>query len=99
VDGVETCMIGPVDLSISLGVPMDLEHPKIQQAMSAVAAAARRAGKVAGNAVYGDWMDPAAVQRQLDAGFKLLFVGGDEWMLSGTCKRLVSNLNKLRPNE
>src|SRR5688572_4796611 len=33
VDGVETCMIGPADLAISLGVGLDMEHAKVQQAI------------------------------------------------------------------
>jgi 2-keto-3-deoxy-L-rhamnonate aldolase RhmA len=64
--------------------------------MASVAAAARRAGKTAGNAVYGDWTDPAATRRQLDAGFNLLLVGGDEWMLSSGCRQLMQGLKSVR---
>jgi 2-keto-3-deoxy-L-rhamnonate aldolase RhmA len=96
VDGIETCMLGPADLSISLGHPLDLEHAAVQQAMDTVAKAGKRAGKASGNAVYGDWMTPQATQRQLDAGFKVLLLGGDEWMLSGGCTRLTKTLNDFR---
>jgi 2-keto-3-deoxy-L-rhamnonate aldolase RhmA len=36
IPGIDAVMIGPVDLSISLGVPGDFEHPKMVQAMEKV---------------------------------------------------------------
>jgi 2-keto-3-deoxy-L-rhamnonate aldolase RhmA len=36
VPGIDAVMIGPVDLSISLGVPGDFEHPKMIQAIEQI---------------------------------------------------------------
>jgi 2-keto-3-deoxy-L-rhamnonate aldolase RhmA len=36
VPGVDAVMIGPADLSISLGVPGDFQHPKMVEAMEAI---------------------------------------------------------------
>jgi 2-keto-3-deoxy-L-rhamnonate aldolase RhmA len=36
VPGVDAVMVGPVDLSISLGVPGDFQHPKMVQAMEQI---------------------------------------------------------------
>ncbi len=36
VPGIDAVMIGPADLSISLGVPGDFQHPKMVEAMEAV---------------------------------------------------------------
>jgi 2-keto-3-deoxy-L-rhamnonate aldolase RhmA len=36
VPGVDTVMVGPVDLSISLGVPGDFQHPKMVEAMEQI---------------------------------------------------------------
>lgn len=36
VAGIDAVMIGPADLSISLGVPGDFEHPRVVEAMEAV---------------------------------------------------------------
>jgi 2-keto-3-deoxy-L-rhamnonate aldolase RhmA len=36
VPGIDAVMIGPADLSISLGVPGDFQHPKLVEAMEAV---------------------------------------------------------------
>jgi 2-dehydro-3-deoxyglucarate aldolase/4-hydroxy-2-oxoheptanedioate aldolase len=44
VPGVDAVMIGPVDLSISLGVPGDFQHPKMVAAMEAVRESCTRRG-------------------------------------------------------
>jgi 2-dehydro-3-deoxyglucarate aldolase/4-hydroxy-2-oxoheptanedioate aldolase len=36
VPGIDAVMVGPADLSISLGVPGDFQHPKMVAAMEAV---------------------------------------------------------------
>jgi 2-dehydro-3-deoxyglucarate aldolase/4-hydroxy-2-oxoheptanedioate aldolase len=44
VPGIDAVMIGPADLSISLGVPGDFQHPKMVQAMEAVRDTCERHG-------------------------------------------------------
>ncbi|MBI2503717.1 MAG: hypothetical protein HYW07_10865, partial [Candidatus Latescibacteria bacterium] len=48
VEGVDSCIVGPVDLSISIGTPFDYQSQPFQQALDAVLVAARRTGKPAG---------------------------------------------------
>jgi 4-hydroxy-2-oxoheptanedioate aldolase len=45
VDGVDVLMIGPGDLSIQYGVPGQMDHPLMQEAIQRVARAAKEAGK------------------------------------------------------
>jgi 2-keto-3-deoxy-L-rhamnonate aldolase RhmA len=97
VDGVDTFVIGPVDLSISMGIPMQFDHPRFREAEREVVRAARAAGKPLGTCVYGgDLYDPDTYRRFLDEGFRLLLVGGDEWLLSSACRRLVECVAPLR---
>ena len=44
VPGIDAVMIGPADLSISLGVPGDFQHPKMVEAMEAVRDTCERHG-------------------------------------------------------
>jgi 2-keto-3-deoxy-L-rhamnonate aldolase RhmA len=44
VAGIDAVMIGPADLSISLGVPGDFQHPKMVEAMEAVRDTCERRG-------------------------------------------------------
>jgi 2-keto-3-deoxy-L-rhamnonate aldolase RhmA len=92
VNGVDSFIVGPVDLSISLGVPFDYESTAFQNAIQTVLAAAHRAGKPAGAGVHGSAFDPASAVRQIDAGFRLLLVGGDEPFLTTACRLVLDNV-------
>jgi 2-keto-3-deoxy-L-rhamnonate aldolase RhmA len=48
VPGIDAVMVGPVDLSISLGVPGDFFHPKMVEAMEAIRDACIRHGVAPG---------------------------------------------------
>jgi len=48
VPGVDVALIGPADLSVSLGLPGEFEHPKMVQAIQRVIDACDRAGVAAG---------------------------------------------------
>ncbi len=45
IESVDHLFVGPMDLSVALGVPGDLLHPKCRDAINRVAAACREAGK------------------------------------------------------
>ncbi len=96
VEGLDSFVIGPVDLSISMGVPMELDHPKMQNAVRRIADAARNAGKPAGTSLYGDLSDRKTFQGFIDMGYTLLLGGGDEWMLNAACKQAIEMVDKVR---
>lgn len=48
VGGIDAVMVGPVDLSISLGVPGDFQHPKMVEAMEAIRDSCRKHGVAPG---------------------------------------------------
>jgi 4-hydroxy-2-oxoheptanedioate aldolase len=48
VDGIDAIMIGPNDLSVSLGVPDELEHPRYVEAVEHVVNACQQRGVAAG---------------------------------------------------
>lgn len=90
VAGVDSFIIGPVDLSISLGVPMQFAHPKFKEAIRTIIAAGQAAKKPMGTAFYGDDVfNPDTYKRFVDQGFTLLLIGGDEWLLNSSCKKLI----------
>ena len=89
-EGVDSFIIGPADLSISLGAPMDFGHTKFKDAIRTIIKAAQGLSKPMGTAVYGgDIFNRDTYKRLIDEGFTLLLVGGDEWMLSWACKKLI----------
>jgi 4-hydroxy-2-oxoheptanedioate aldolase len=97
VEGVDSFIIGPVDLSFSLGIPMQFEHPRFLDAIHTIIKAGLASGKPLGTAIYGgDMYNSDTYQKFVDMGFTLLLVGGDEWMLSAGCKKMIECVDPLR---
>jgi 4-hydroxy-2-oxoheptanedioate aldolase len=96
IEGLDAAILGPVDLSIDLGVPLELEHPKLLAARQRLAEAGRRAGKPVGIGVPGDLADPANWRRIIDAGYRLLLAGGDEWYLADKCRQVAATAAQVR---
>jgi 4-hydroxy-2-oxoheptanedioate aldolase len=76
-DGVDVLFVGPADLSISLGVPMQFDHPLVQRAIDRVANAVAKAGK---------WWTmptgtPESAQRALDRGARILTTAHDHVLI------------------
>ena len=94
VEGLDGFVIGPADLSIALGVPLETKHPKVLQATERVIAAARRAGKPAG-VVYNP-AEPELMRRQVERGARIFLASGDEWMLHDACQKMLESAAGLR---
>ena len=77
VDGVDALMIGPADLSINLGVPLDWECETFMAAVRRVAAAAEAAGRAFGVITSG--ADYA--HRWIDLGARVIIAGADHALL------------------
>ena len=77
VPGYDMLFVGPGDLSLSLGVPMQLDHPLMEQAMVTVNEACKRHGKWWGTTSGS----AAAAQHVVDLGAKMFTAGGDHGSL------------------
>ena len=96
VEGVDGCIVGPVDLCISLGVPFRFDHPKYLDALRRVREAGQRTAKPVGHPLLGSPDDEENVRRQIEEGVRLLLVGGDEPVLKDGFRRAVEELGFLR---
>lgn len=76
VEGIDVLWIGHFDLTASLGIPAEFEHPTYLEAVERVLAACRRHGKAAG--IMAADVDGAA--RLLEQGFTILAYSGDLWL-------------------
>ena len=84
VPGIDAYIIGPYDLSGSMGRPGDLNHPDVQAAIAQVLEAGRRAGKPGGIHVIEP--DPQALQQRIAAGFNFLGYALDIRILDSICR-------------
>ncbi len=92
VEGVDVLFVGPLDLSVGLGIPQQLTHPDFRAALHRVAAAAEKAGKAAGILLAtADQIAPTIAD-----GFTFLAVGSDGGMVAGGMKNLAAAFGQAR---
>ncbi len=85
IDGVDVLFVGPLDLSVNLGIPRQFDHPDFIEAAESVSEAARRNGKSSGILAFGTDGIATAYQR----GFNMVAVGSDGGMVANGMKAIV----------
>ena len=81
--------IGHFDLTSSLGIPGQFEHPKFKAAVDTVLAACRSHGKIPGFLAG----DVATGRDVLNQGFRMIAYGGDLWLYQAALRRGICELN------
>ncbi|GAB4146453.1 MAG: aldolase/citrate lyase family protein [Planctomycetaceae bacterium] len=92
VDGIDVLWIGQFDLSSSLGIPGQFDHPDFQAAMDRVLSVCREHGKAAGFMA----LSVEEGQMLIDRGFRAIAYGGDLWLYQ---QALHSGLKQIREHE
>lgn len=90
VPGLDVVMVGPVDLSISLGVPGDFEHPRFLEAIDQIRDTCEAKGIVPGIQCRGVALSKVC----RDRGFRFLGTS-NEWNL--LLEKARETVNALRP--
>jgi len=85
VPNIDAYIIGPYDLSGSMGRPGELDHPDVQTAINDVLQAGLRHQKAGG--VHVIEPDPAVLQRRIQEGFTFLGYSLDIRMLDSLCRK------------
>ena len=78
-EGVDGVMIGPYDISGSLGVPGRLSHPEVRQACGRVLAACQRYQKACGTQIVEP--NEESVREAFSAGYQFLVLASDIFLL------------------
>ncbi len=86
VDGVDVLFIGPLDLSVNMGIPQQFEHMRFRQAKGRVAEESRRAGKAAGLLLT----KPEQIGSAMSEGFTFLALGSDGGMVASGMRDTVA---------
>jgi 4-hydroxy-2-oxoheptanedioate aldolase len=90
VPGIDLVMIGPFDLSGSMGMLGQVTHPKVEEAIDKVLAAAQKAKIPAGILA----LTPDDIKRRLQQGFQFLVVGTDTGFLAGGAKNILGQIKR-----
>ena len=95
IPGVDILFIGPYDLSQALGVPGEIEHPKVLEEMRKIIAVAKRKGKTVG--VFADSLPQA--RRWIEVGVQYIAYSVDVGLFYNVCRDTVAALRKLTPHQ
>jgi 2-keto-3-deoxy-L-rhamnonate aldolase RhmA len=88
VPGIDAVLIGPADLSISLGVPGEFQHPKMVEAMEAVRDSCLKRGIAPGTQTRS----PALAKFWKERGMLFLGCSNDSAMLYERAVELISQI-------
>lgn len=91
---VDGAMIGPYDLSGSLGVPGQIDSKLVQDASRIVVEACRKHGKACGTQIID--VDAAAITRALSNGFTFTVLGSDVFLLWKWAQRTKDSIDDVR---
>ena len=92
VPGVDAVMIGPADLSISLGVAGEMEHPKLVDAILEVIETCEKHGRFPSIQVR----DPALAKAWIQRGMKLVGCSQAQLILWNAVQAMAADLKKAR---
>ncbi len=90
-DGVDVVFLGPFDMSQSMGIPGQTEHPLIQNAIEQVLGACKKHRKAAG--IFAE--DGKQARKRIEQGFQYVTINVDLSLLG---KKLTEELEKANGN-
>jgi 2-keto-3-deoxy-L-rhamnonate aldolase RhmA len=88
VPGVDAVLVGPYDLSASLGRMGEVDHPDVVRAIDRVTGVCQSVGMTLG--IFG--VSAESVRPYLDNGYTLVVAGVDSVMLGQAARQIVSEL-------
>lgn len=88
VPGIDAVLVGPYDLSASMGRIGEVGHPDVVEAIRHVTGEVQRAGIALG--IFG--VDAEAVRPYMKQGYTLIAAGGDVLLLGESAARLMTDL-------
>ena len=92
IDGVDVLFVGPSDLSHSMGMLGNFEHPDFVAAIRRTAAAASAHGKQCGILLPS----PKDFKKYYDLGYRFIASGSDAVLLNNAARALVEGIRKDR---
>jgi 2-keto-3-deoxy-L-rhamnonate aldolase RhmA len=90
--GIDVLFIGTSDLSFSLGLRGEQNHPKLDQAVARIAASAKKHGKFLGRPA----LMPEQIKRFQKQGFQFFMCGADLDLMAAGATQLLKPFGKAR---
>jgi 2-keto-3-deoxy-L-rhamnonate aldolase RhmA len=90
VDGADVLFIGPMDLSVGLGIAQQWSHPDLREALGKVVKACKKFGKAAGIIV----MNEGQIEQALADGFTVLAYSSDSAVVVKGLQSIANSFRK-----
>ncbi|MCS7315847.1 MAG: aldolase/citrate lyase family protein [Bryobacterales bacterium] len=91
IEGVDVAMVGPADLSVSLGLPGQFSHPELVEAIRRFIRQCERAGVAPGI----HCRDPEQARFWVEQGMRFVGAGGEHRLLLERAREVVTQLHGL----
>jgi 2-keto-3-deoxy-L-rhamnonate aldolase RhmA len=95
IEGVDVLFIGPADLTMSLGIFGQLDHPLFTDALGKIIDAANKAGKSTGILIF----DPKDFAVYQSMGIQLIACGSDATFVANGAAELARKLNQMKTTQ
>lgn len=90
--GIDAAFIGPYDLSASMSLAGQLQHPQVLAAQGKILAACARCGVAPGIHVVP--VDADELQRRITQGFRFIACGLDTLFIQHGCRTMLQNTSR-----
>lgn len=88
IDGIDCVFAGPFDLSVSLGIPGQLSHPREIEAIDTMLEACRKYNKIGGILMF----DTLALRSWIEKGMRFVAYSSDITLLADAAQKAVEEL-------
>ncbi|MBT5707533.1 aldolase/citrate lyase family protein [Verrucomicrobia bacterium] len=92
VDGIDVLFFGPLDMSVSMGIPQQYDHPDFIAVKQMIAEAASKAGKAAGTLL----MTPDQIESTVAQGYSFIALGSDGGSVANGMQQIAFAFNPFR---
>ncbi len=95
VDGVDVLFIGPLDLTVGLGIMKQFDHPSYRAAVEKIITACRNTGKIAGIVL----LDVEVPEETVADGFTFIARASDGSVLASSLSELVEPFKRFKSDD
>ncbi len=92
--GLDVLLVGTNDLCLEMGIPGQLDHPRVVDTFERIVAACRAHGKYAG---LGGVYVPSLIERYIAMGFRFILAGSDLSLMLGAAKERAASVRAMTP--
>ena len=94
VEGVDGFIVGPYDLSASMGLPGEFENPEVKETLTKVTTFVNSSKKPGGYHVVHS--NPELLKEKIDDGYRFIAYGDDMVFFAETIKSEMNYISKIK---